>query len=64
MLLPALSDKDGDNLQNSVLAIWGQHNVFQGKNYYLILEMLMIDSTAVRAHQHAAGAQNKKVPKR
>lgn len=25
------------------------------------LEMLMIDSTAVRAHQHAAGAQKKKV---
>ena len=27
------------------------------------LEMLMIDSTAVRAHQHAAGAQKKKVLK-
>ncbi|MET3119315.1 transposase [Undibacterium sp. GrIS 1.8] len=28
------------------------------------LEMLMIDSTAVRAHQHAAGAQKKKGIKR
>ena len=28
------------------------------------LEALMIDSTAVRAHQHAAGAQKKKVLKR
>jgi len=30
----------------------------------LDLEMLMINSTAVRAHQHAAGAQKKKVIKR
>ena len=28
------------------------------------LEALFIDSTVVRAHQHAAGAQKKKVPKR
>ena len=28
------------------------------------LEQLLIDSTIVRAHQHAAGAQKKKAPKR
>lgn len=47
---------------------WGESGVWQRLIEAVSddrdLEMLMIDSTAVRAHQHAAGAQKKKVRKR
>jgi putative transposase len=47
---------------------WGESGVWQrvvdAVSGDRDLEMLMIDSTAVRAHQHAAGAQKKKALKR
>ncbi|KRB79551.1 transposase [Noviherbaspirillum sp. Root189] len=47
---------------------WGQSGVWQRVVEAVSgdrdLEALMIDSTAVRAHPHAAGAQKKKVLKR
>ena len=47
---------------------WGKKGVWQrvikGVSNDADLEALFIDSTVVRAHQHAAGAQKKKVPKR
>ncbi len=46
---------------------WGERGVWQrivqAVSEDQDFEALMIDSTAVRAHQHAAGAQKKKVPK-
>lgn len=47
---------------------WGKSGVWQrvikAVSDDADLEALFIDSTVVRAHQHAAGAQKKKAPKR
>lgn len=47
---------------------WGESGVWQrvveAVNGDRDMEVLMIDSTVVRAHQHAAGAQKKKAIKR
>ena len=47
---------------------WGESGVWQrvveAVNGARDMEVLMIDSTVVRAHQHAAGAQKKKAIKR
>ena len=47
---------------------WGKAGVWQrvidAVSEDADLEALLIDSTIVRAHQHAAGAQKKKAPKR
>ena len=47
---------------------WGEKGVWQrildAVSHDKDFEVLMIDSTIVRAHQHAAGAQKKKVGKR
>ncbi len=42
--------------------VWAR--VIEAVNDDADLEVLFIDSTAVRAHQHAAGAQKKKATKR
>ena len=47
---------------------WGKKGVWQrvieAVSHDVDLEALFIDSTVVRAHQHAAGAKKKKVPRR